>query len=194
MSTSTKFLVALIAIGWVLALGGSIKNASGGISERSEACLETPEEAFTRAEYQLMVRYILQHSSKPDVAMAQYKAGLYQKYARQYDLPPVLLLAVGRTESNFNHEAESNKGAVGVMQIMPFWIKHLSFVESRDDLFQVEKNIHAGAYILRHYVDMCKSLTNAVTCYHGGPRALTNPRPETLEYTTTVINRYKTMI
>ena len=43
---------------------------------------------------------------------------LVKQYSAQYDLDPYLVLAVIKTESNFNENVESNKGAKGLMQIM----------------------------------------------------------------------------
>ena len=41
------------------------------------------------------------------------------KYSEEYKLQPFLVLSVIKTESNFNLNAISNKGAVGLMQILP---------------------------------------------------------------------------
>ena len=43
---------------------------------------------------------------------------IVDKYSYEYNLDPFLVLAVIKTESNFNTDAESSKGAKGLMQIM----------------------------------------------------------------------------
>ena len=44
---------------------------------------------------------------------------LIHEVSQQHDLPPSLIKAVIRVESNFNPEATSPKGAQGLMQLMP---------------------------------------------------------------------------
>ena len=48
-----------------------------------------------------------------------YKYNEYvDKYSEEYDLDPLLVLAVIKTESNFDKDAVSKKEAKGLMQIM----------------------------------------------------------------------------
>ncbi|MBR1695359.1 MAG: transglycosylase SLT domain-containing protein, partial [Selenomonas sp.] len=69
---------------------------------------------------------------------------LIQKYAKEYDLDPNLLRAVGKTESNLNQEARSSVGAIGIMQLMPDTAAALG-VNPYDE----EDNIKGGAKYLR---------------------------------------------
>jgi soluble lytic murein transglycosylase-like protein len=65
-------------------------------------------------------------------------------------LPPGLVMAVIDVESRFNRYAVSTAGAVGLMQIMPFWPKELGM--KRHQLLSVPENIRMGTAILRHYL------------------------------------------
>lgn len=65
-------------------------------------------------------------------------------------LPPGLIMAVMDVESRFDRWAVSSAGAVGLMQIMPFWPKELGM--ERHQLVQIEENIRMGCAILRHYM------------------------------------------
>ncbi|MDE2296004.1 MAG: lytic transglycosylase domain-containing protein [Gammaproteobacteria bacterium] len=64
-------------------------------------------------------------------------------------LPPGLVLALIAVESHFHQYAVSKVGAVGMMQVMPFWPRRLG-VPNR--LVRVGANIRIGCRILRHYL------------------------------------------
>lgn len=64
---------------------------------------------------------------------------------------PHLVLAVIDVESAFNPFAVSHAGAVGLMQVMPFWPSELGL--ERPDLIDVELNIRMGTSILAYYLD-----------------------------------------
>ena len=57
----------------------------------------------------------------------------------RFELSPELILGVIAVESRFDHFAVSNVGAIGLMQVMPFWKDKLG---SKDDnLLKIETNI-----------------------------------------------------
>ncbi len=64
---------------------------------------------------------------------------------------PQLVLAVIDVESAFDPFAVSSAGAVGLMQVMPFWPNELG-LKTRD-LLDVELNIRMGTSILAHYME-----------------------------------------
>jgi soluble lytic murein transglycosylase-like protein len=64
---------------------------------------------------------------------------------------PQLVLAVIDVESAFDPFAVSYAGAVGLMQVMPFWPRELGL--SNKDLIDVELNIRMGTSILAHYLE-----------------------------------------
>jgi soluble lytic murein transglycosylase-like protein len=65
-------------------------------------------------------------------------------------LPPGLVMAVIDVESRFDRWAVSNAGAVGLMQVMPFWPEQLGM--RRYELVHIAPNIHMGCAILRYYM------------------------------------------
>lgn len=96
------------------------------------------------------------------------------KYSEEYDLDPYLVLAVIKTESNFNKEAVSKKDAKGLMQIMDStgeWIaKELGinyFMSSM--LFDPELNIKMGCWYLDNLEkEFDEDIDLVLAAYNGG--------------------------
>ncbi|MGR4068757.1 lytic transglycosylase domain-containing protein [Halomonas sp. LR3S48] len=86
--------------------------------------------------------------------------------ARLAGLAPEIVLAVIQVESAFRADAVSSAGAVGLMQIMPFWIGELG--RSADDLMDPWLNLRYGCTILAHYLAVERGdLTRALARYNG---------------------------
>ncbi len=86
--------------------------------------------------------------------------------ATRVGLFPELVLAVIDVESNFNRYAISHAGAMGLMQIMPFWLDEIG--KPGDNLFDLKTNLRLGCTILRYYLDKEKGdLTRALARYNG---------------------------
>ncbi len=64
---------------------------------------------------------------------------------------PQLVLAVIDVESAFDPFAVSSAGAVGLMQVMPFWPNELGLTTK--DLIDVELNVRMGTSILAYYLN-----------------------------------------
>jgi len=64
-------------------------------------------------------------------------------------IPPDLVLALMEVESRFDRWAVSSAGAVGLMQVMPFWPRQLGV---QNQLVKVAPNIRMGCEILRYYL------------------------------------------
>jgi soluble lytic murein transglycosylase-like protein len=77
-------------------------------------------------------------------------------------------------ESRFDPQAESSKGALGMTQVMPkVWLKRIDFISDRKDLMDPFLNIHAGAHVLRHYLDRAKgNVKLALLMYNRGEGAV----------------------
>lgn len=81
-------------------------------------------------------------------------------------LPPGLVMAVIMVESRFDRWAVSNAGAVGLMQVMPFWPEQLGM--RRYELTRIAPNIRMGCAILRFYLQKERnSVTRALARYNG---------------------------
>jgi soluble lytic murein transglycosylase-like protein len=87
--------------------------------------------------------------------------------AQRAGLDPQLVFSVIEVESGFQPEAKSPVGAIGLMQIMPFWTKVLSTGQS-NQLFDARINIRSGCLILRHYMEIERgNLFRALGRYNG---------------------------
>jgi len=73
--------------------------------------------------------------------------------SRRAALEPSLVLGLIEVESGFRKFAISSAGAMGVMQVMPFWPRLLGQGEP-PVLFQWQANMRFGCVILRHYLKM----------------------------------------
>jgi len=86
--------------------------------------------------------------------------------ASRAELPPELVLAVIEVESNFDRYAVSVAGALGLMQIMPFWLDEIGRPD--DNLLHIDTNLRYGCTILRYYLDKEKGdLRRALGRYNG---------------------------
>jgi soluble lytic murein transglycosylase-like protein len=83
-------------------------------------------------------------------------------------LPPGLVMAVIAVESRFDRWAVSSAGAVGLMQVMPFWPERLGM--RRYQLVHVEPNVRMGCAILRFYLGYeHNDVRKALARYNGSP-------------------------
>lgn len=78
------------------------------------------------------------------------------KYSVEYNIPKAVIYAVIKTESDFDAEAVSSAGAVGLMQMMPStfeWLtgdEHLGEHLDRSALKDPEVSIRYGTYYLQY--------------------------------------------
>lgn len=103
------------------------------------------------------------------IAYAVYLASL------KYNLSPEMILAVIATESAFDSQAVSPKGAVGLMQIMPSTGQYLAaglgfgLESSTERLTDPWLNIDCGAYYLKDLMRRFGSVETALVAYNYGP-------------------------
>src|SRR5271156_3901478 len=88
-------------------------------------------------------------------------------------LPPDLVLALIEVESRFDRWAVSPAGAVGLMQVMPFWPNQLGV---QNQLVRVAPNIRMGCEILRYYLRVeNRNWSRALARYNGSVGRNTYP-------------------
>ena len=106
---------------------------------------------------------------------------------------PSLALAVAQVESNFNANAISNKGAIGIMQIMPKTARDMYGVP-KHKLFDPVINIKIGISFLDHLIKKYKGRIDiALSHYNGGSAVGKWPNvkiiPATYNYVLKVLNK-----
>lgn len=120
---------------------------------------------------------------------------LIEKAARQFKLDANLVHAVVRAESAYNANAESKKGAVGLMQLMPGTAKRYG-VGDRTDPAQ---NLTGGVSYLRDLLLQFSNMALALAAYNAGENAVIRygnkipPYPETQNYVQKVIGFYRAL-
>ena len=94
-------------------------------------------------------------------------------HAANYDLDPALVAAVIYQESKFDPNAQSDSGAVGLMQLLPETAEGIAARTGGSefhvrDLRNPEINVRYGSWYLRHLLDKYGSEHKALAAYNGG--------------------------
>jgi soluble lytic murein transglycosylase-like protein len=117
---------------------------------------------------------------------------LIRQASRQHDVPPALIKAVIRVESNFNPAATSPKGAQGLMQLMPGTADQLQV----GDPYDAQENIAGGTRYLRMLLEKFGfRLPLALAAYNAGPNRVAKCQkvpdiPETQAFVRGVCQNY----
>lgn len=94
----------------------------------------------------LMIPLLAQASESMETRVRRVSAYYVAYYAAIYRIPVGLVEAVIEVESAWRPEAVSDKGACGLMQLMPGTFQHLSV----SNPFNIEQNIRGGAEYLSY--------------------------------------------
>ena len=106
-------------------------------------------------------------SQVPDVDERLRILRTVHQEATRSNIAPELVLAVIDVESNFDRFAISSSSALGLMQVMPFWVDELGG-GSQNELLNVRYNLLLGCQILKYYLDMENGeLVRALGRYNG---------------------------
>lgn len=113
----------------------------------------------------------------PGLLKLAYPLGYFdyvEKYSKEYNLDPYLVLALIREESRFNPKARSRSWARGLMQIIPSTGRKLAYQLNMryywKNLYNVETNVKMGTYYLSQLIEQFEgNVAFALAGYNGGP-------------------------
>jgi membrane-bound lytic murein transglycosylase F len=100
---------------------------------------------------------------------------LISRYSAEYGVDYRLILALINQESRFIHESLSEKGAMGLMQIMPSTSSDLSAELAIENITLPHENLRAGIYYLSTLIELFRSAPEseriqlALAAYNAGP-------------------------
>lgn len=152
----------------------------------------------------LTQRFSILTSLESNAVRAAKYADLVNQYARKYNLAPSLVMAIMRTESNFNPFAISSRKAMGLMQVVAdtageevyTFLTGLSGSPSAESLLHPETNIQYGTTYLhllssRYFQGVLNKKSRElciIAAYNGGPGAASRVFGSTPEAAVAKIN------
>jgi soluble lytic murein transglycosylase-like protein len=140
-------VVAVVAIAWVIAFKGT------GVTPVASAATANPRPSVAR------------------VAPCPFPTTLrpaFEAASADASVPPAMLWAVAKVESNLHADVESAAGARGLLQVMPATASALDL-----KIDEPSSNVLAGARYLRQMLDRFHSTDLALAAYNAGPTAVT---------------------
>ena len=150
---------------------------------------------FTNVPNHAGFRRVFRDASRPTTTNGVVDSGYdddIQRASGRYHIDPDLIRAVIKAESDFKVSARSNKGAMGLMQLMPDTAR----LHNISDAYNPSENVEGGARHLRMLLDRYQGdLELSLAAYNAGSAAVEKhrgipPFPETKEYVRRVLRFY----
>jgi soluble lytic murein transglycosylase-like protein len=118
--------------------------------------------------------------------------GIIDRVSQKIGIDKELVKLVAKTESGKDQRAVSNRGAIGVMQLMPDTAKGLGV-----NPYNTEENIEGGAKYLKEMLSQFNGdVSKALAAYNAGPGAVKKyggipPYKETQNYVNKIMKEYR---
>jgi soluble lytic murein transglycosylase len=140
--------------------------------------------------YRLYFRFNT-HNEKPEVFIKEHDS-IIQEASETYGIKKSLIKAVIHAESGFDEDAVSDKGAQGLMQLMPKTAEQLEV----KDPYKARDNIFGGARYLSYLLERYNNEKLALAAYNAGPENVDKykdvpPFPETKTFIKKVLDYKK---
>ncbi|MEG2116652.1 MAG: lytic transglycosylase domain-containing protein [Clostridia bacterium] len=92
--------------------------------------------------------------------------------SEKLELDGALILAIIKTESDFNKEAVSSKNAIGLMQLIPKTAEPIAtengYQFNKTILFDPKINIELGSIYLKYLIEKFQNVDTAIAAYNAG--------------------------
>jgi soluble lytic murein transglycosylase-like protein len=121
---------------------------------------------------------------------------LIRAAARKHGVPPVFVKSIVAAESNFDANAVSPTGAVGLMQLMPSTAQQFGAADPRIPAQNVDAGTHYLKFLIEKYRRYRDGLRRVIAAYNAGPAAVDRfhgvpPYRETRNYVVRVMGFLK---
>lgn len=175
----TLFAVSVLVFGFLLGIRyearvQSINEVDALVRVQKDKIVSLREQNLQLRTVVLLREFLDEERIRLPRATVDGMAGSIARASVHYALPPEMIMAVIRTESAFDANALSNKGAVGLMQILPSTAQEIAqelrMEWSGDDLLRdPSANIEMGTYYLTKLIGQFNNVAVALTAYNHGP-------------------------
>ncbi len=133
--------------------------------------------------------YRLYLKTRPDRAPKGVNDWVIKEIALKHGLPPALIKAIIKVESDFDPKAVSPAGALGLMQLKPITAQEVGI----QNPFSPVENIEGGVKYLKKMLYQFGSLEKALGAYYLGPDRINDNinRPDVKKYIEKVLYYYQ---
>lgn len=180
-------LIGMLGVAMIASSGVSLEKGAAEMSLAMERVWEMEETLLQKQDVETIIRSYAPNLSSETV---QAYAEAIITNSNEYNVDPVLVTAMIWQESRFRHDAISNKGARGLLQIMPRTARGMGI--DPDRLFEPSTNLKAGIEYLSKLRKKYGNLRLGIIAYNQGEGNVSKSQ-YTPHYYTRVMAHYDQM-
>jgi len=177
----------MLGVAMIASSGVSLEKGAAEMSLAMERVWEMEETLLQKQDVETIIRSYAPNLSSETV---QAYAEAIITNSNEYNVDPVLVTAMIWQESRFRHDAISNKGARGLLQIMPRTARGMGI--DPDRLFEPSTNLKAGIEYLSKLRKKYGNLRLGIIAYNQGEGNVSKSQ-YTPHYYTRVMAHYDQM-